>query len=92
MLNLNYVTFVFKKHIKSGIYVDYFSRLIGKLGVMNLFIWSSLYIGEKFLIEYTTRFTNNNNKLINNTSNNVLNVLKLSLTWILLIFTLNFIL
>lgn len=80
MLNLSYVTFVFKKHIKSGVYVDYFFRLIGKLGLLNLFIWGSLYVGEKFLIEYTTRFTSNNNKLISNTSNSVLNVLKLSLS------------
>lgn len=51
--------FTFKKHVKSGLYVDYILRLVAKTSLYNIFIWGGLYLSEKFFIEYLTRFTTN---------------------------------
>ena len=81
MLNLLYVTFGFKKHIKSGAYVDYFFRLVAKTSLLNFFIWGFLYVGEKFVIEYLTRFTNINfNTFL--VKNNPISIFKISVSWV----------
>lgn len=84
MINLLYVTFVFKKHIKSGAYVDYFFRILAKTSLLNFFVWGFLYVGEKFIIEYLTRFTNINfNTFL--VKNNSINIFKLSISWLVFI-------
>jgi hypothetical protein len=60
MLNNKLLDFFFIKHIKSGLYIDYAWRLIAKTSILNLFVWGGLYVSEKFIIEYLTRFINNN--------------------------------
>jgi hypothetical protein len=38
MLALLYTTFCFKKHVKTGFYVDYFFKLLAGNFVQNVFI------------------------------------------------------
>lgn len=84
MLNMFYVMFSFKKHIKTGIYVDYLFKLIATNFLLNVFIWASLYVSEKFIIEYTTRYWNNMSYNSNLLLNNSINIFTFSLKWIFL--------
>lgn len=84
MLSIKYITFSFKKHIKTGLYVDYFAKLIATSGLLNIFIWASLYVSEKFIIEYLTRYLNNASTNTNLSLNNSITIFTFSLKWILL--------
>ena len=75
MLSLLYTTFTFKKHIKTGIYVDHLFKVVSLSILSNFFIWASLYVGEKFIIEYLTRYVNNFSTNTNLTHNNSISVL-----------------
>lgn len=57
MLKNKLITVDFKKHVKSGLYIDYLGRLIVKSALLNIFIWGGLYISEKYIIEYICRFS-----------------------------------
>ena len=59
MLSTNLITFTFKKAAKSGFYIDYAFRCAVGRGLRNGAVWGALYVSEKFMIEYLTRFTAN---------------------------------
>lgn len=84
MLALLYTTFCFKKHIKTGFYVDYFFKLLAGNFVQNVFIWASLYVSEKFLIEYSLRYINNVNYNTNLLLNDSVAIFTFTLKWLLL--------
>lgn len=84
MLVMFYTLFSFKKHVKTGLYVDYFLKLIALQGLLNIFIWASLYVSEKFIIEYTTRYLNNFSTNTNILLNNSINIFTFTLKWLAL--------
>jgi hypothetical protein len=85
MLNIQFISWTYKKHIKTGLYLDYLTRLCGKSGVLNLFIWASLYVSEKFAIEYCTRYVSNHHKQLFNTTSEPLSVFKLTASWVFIL-------
>lgn len=55
MLKFNVFTFRFFRFIQSGLYVDFFFKKISEIFVRNIFIYTSHYFGEKYMIEYLTK-------------------------------------
>lgn len=84
MLTMFYSLFSFKKHIKTGLYIDYLLKLIAQNSLLNVFIWASLYVSEKFIIEYITRYLNNFSSNTMLVMNNSINIFTFSLKWIIL--------
>lgn len=48
--------FNFKRSVKSGIYVDFLVKRLSLHLLKNQFNWSSIFILEKFVIEYLSRY------------------------------------
>ena len=49
----------FLKCVKSNLYVDYFIKKITELFIKNYLVLTSMFFGEKYLIEFfTKKFTN----------------------------------
>lgn len=55
MLKFNIFNFNFFRFIQSGLYVDFFLKKCSEVFVRNIFIYSSHYFGEKYMIEYLTK-------------------------------------
>lgn len=55
MLKFTVLTFRFFRFIQSGLYVDFFLKKLAEVFVRNVFIYSSHYFGEKYMIEYLTK-------------------------------------
>jgi hypothetical protein len=47
--------FKFLNFFKSGFYIDFFLKKIAEIFVKNIFIYSSFFFAEKFLIEFLTK-------------------------------------
>lgn len=47
--------FKFLNFFKSGFYIDFFFKKIAEIFVKNIFIYSSFFFAEKFLIEFLTK-------------------------------------
>ena len=70
MLKFKIVEFNFFRFIQSGLYFDFFLKKIIEIFVKNVFIYSALFLGEKYMIEFLTKKiidsgVFNLNKLIN---------------------------
>jgi hypothetical protein len=55
--------------VQSGFYLDFFFKKISEIFIRNVFVYSSLFFGEKYLIEVLTKkifenFIFNTNKFI----------------------------
>jgi len=57
MLRLYLVKFQFFKYIQSGLYIDFILKQFCEIFVRNFFIYTPLFFGEKFIIEYVTKKT-----------------------------------
>lgn len=55
MLNSILHNFYFIKNTKTGLFIDYCFKKITQKFISNTLIWTSLFVSEKFLLEYTTR-------------------------------------
>ena len=85
MLKNKFILFSFKKNIKNGLFADYLFRIFAKTKILNVFIWSFLYVGEKFIIEYTTRFSTNFYKKSLFIKNKTIFLIQIIVNWLLLI-------
>lgn len=70
VLKLRIVNFSFFRFIQSGLYLDFFFKKLIEIFIKNIFIYSSQFLGEKYMIEYLTKkiidsSVFNINKLIN---------------------------
>jgi hypothetical protein len=50
----------FLNFIQSGMYLDYIIKKIAEMFVKNIFIYSSTFFGEKFIIEFLSKKTIDN--------------------------------
>ena len=71
MLKNFLVKFSFFKFIQTGLLLDFFFKKLAEIFMKNIFIYSFLFFGEKYIIEYLTKKTidsyiYNNNKFNNN--------------------------
>lgn len=57
MLKNNLIKFKFFKFVQSGFYIDFIVKKISEMFIRNIFIYSSIFFGEKFMIEYLTKKT-----------------------------------
>lgn len=69
MLKCYVFTFRFTKFIQSNMYIDFFFKKISEILIRNLLVYSSLFFGEKYMIEFLTKniiesFILNNNRYI----------------------------
>ena len=70
MLKINILYFRFFRFIQSGLYIDYILKQFCESFIRNFFIYTPLFFGEKFIIEYLTKktidsFIFNFNKMFN---------------------------
>jgi hypothetical protein len=66
MLYSFFLSFKFIRYIQSGLYVDYIIKKLGEILVKNIFIYSSLFFGEKFIIEFLTKKVIDNYTILSN--------------------------
>lgn len=85
MLKNKFISFKFTTHIKSGFYIDYLWRLLAKKYLQNVFIWGALYVSEKFVIEYLTRFIVNNSKNLLLSAGSPITILTFTVQWLVLL-------
>ena len=55
MLRFFFFNFNFFKFCQTGCYVDFFLKKIIEIFVKNFFVFTSLYFGEKYMIEVLTK-------------------------------------
>ncbi len=55
MLNFYFFNWTFFKFCQNGLYFDYFIKKSLEILVKNVFIYSAIFFGEKFIIEYFTK-------------------------------------
>lgn len=41
--------------MQSGMYLDYIAKKLGEMFTRNVFIYSSLFFGEKFIVEFISK-------------------------------------
>lgn len=49
------ISFKFLRFIQTGLYIDFFFKKIIEIFVRNSLIYSSLFFGEKYMIEFFTK-------------------------------------
>nr|NP_049568.1 orf100 [Tetrahymena pyriformis]AAD41913.1 orf100 [Tetrahymena pyriformis] len=57
MLKNRLIKFKFFRFVQSGFYMDFIVKKISEMFMRNVFIYSSIFFGEKFMIEYLTKKT-----------------------------------
>nr|NP_149364.1 ymf57 [Tetrahymena thermophila]7TGH_5B Chain 5B, Ymf57 [Tetrahymena thermophila]8B6F_BY Chain BY, Ymf57 [Tetrahymena thermophila SB210]8BQS_BY Chain BY, Ymf57 [Tetrahymena thermophila SB210]8GYM_5B Chain 5B, Ymf57 [Tetrahymena thermophila SB210]8GYM_5b Chain 5b, Ymf57 [Tetrahymena thermophila SB210]8GZU_5B Chain 5B, Ymf57 [Tetrahymena thermophila SB210]8GZU_5b Chain 5b, Ymf57 [Tetrahymena thermophila SB210]AAK77561.1 ymf57 [Tetrahymena thermophila] len=57
MLKNKLIKFKFFRFVQSGFYVDFIFKKFSEMFIRNIFIYSSIFFGEKFMIEYLTKKT-----------------------------------
>ena len=57
MLKNKLITFKFFRFIQSGLYLDFILKNISEMFIRNVFIYSAIFFGEKYMIEYLTKKT-----------------------------------
>jgi hypothetical protein len=55
MLKTIIITFKFLRFVQTGFYVDFFCKKLIEIFVRNCLIYSSLFLGEKYMIEFLTK-------------------------------------
>lgn len=68
MLGFFFLKFSYFRFFQSGFYFDFFFKKLSELFVRNIFIYSSQFFGEKYMIEFFTKkiITNYVYNFINN--------------------------
>ena len=59
MLSYFFLKQRYVNYIKNNFYFDYFTKMLAKAIVYNVFIQLSFFFAEKYLIEYYTRYSFN---------------------------------
>lgn len=54
-MGFNILTFNFHRFIQSGFFLDFIVKKYTEIFIRNVLIYSSIFFGEKFLIEYITK-------------------------------------
>jgi hypothetical protein len=55
MLSIFFIKFDFHRFCQSGCYFDFFYKKLSEVFVRNFFVYSSQFLGEKYMIEYLTK-------------------------------------
>lgn len=55
MLKLKFIEFSYFRFLQGGLYIDFFLKKIIELFVRNFLIYSSQFLGEKYMIEFLTK-------------------------------------
>jgi len=55
MLSSHFFTFTFFREVQSGFYLDFFSKKLCEVFLRNVFIYTALFFGEKYMIEILTK-------------------------------------
>ena len=55
MLKNNLIKFKFFRFVQSGFYLDFIIKKISEIFIRNFFIYTSIFFGEKFIIEFFTK-------------------------------------
>lgn len=55
MLKFKIVEFSFFRFIQSGLYLDFLLKKLIEIFVKNVFVYSALFLGEKYMIEFLTK-------------------------------------
>lgn len=55
MLKNIFITFNFHRFMQSGSYLDFFVKKWAEIFIKNIFIYSSQFFSEKYIIEYLTK-------------------------------------
>ena len=55
MLHLYFLKFNFFRFSQAGFYVDFFFKKISEVFVRNIFLYTSQFFGEKYMIEVFTK-------------------------------------
>lgn len=87
MLRWNLNTTNFSRFSQSGMYIDFILKQIGEYFIRNILIYTSLFFGEKYVIEYLTKktidsFVFSSNSLFDVSSLSFTNLLILSSSFI----------
>lgn len=57
MLKNKLILFKFFRFIQSGFYFDFIIKKFSEIFMRNVFIYSSIFFGEKYMIEFITKKT-----------------------------------
>ncbi len=91
MLKNYFIKYYNFRFIQTGFLLDFFIKKISEIFIRNIFIYSSLLFGEKYIIEYITRkFINNILYNLNKDSFNSTNYIKFFLEIFIIIFSILF--
>lgn len=68
MLSFFFLKFTYFRFFQAGFYFDFFFKKLSELFVRNIFIYTSQFFGEKYMIEFFTKkiITNYIYNFINN--------------------------
>lgn len=55
MLSFYFFTFTFFREVQSGFYIDFFLKKICEVFLRNVFVYTALFFGEKYMIEVLTK-------------------------------------
>jgi len=55
VLKNNLIKFKFFRFVQSGFYLDFIIKKISEIFIRNFFIYTSIFFGEKFIIEFFTK-------------------------------------
>lgn len=75
MLKNKLIQFKFFRFVQSGFYIDFIIKKISEMLIRNVFIYSAIFFGEKFMIEYLTKKTIDS-FLFNSNKFNLLNLIE----------------
>jgi len=67
MLFFYFFTFTFFREVQSGFYLDFFFKKLCELFLRNVFVYTALFFGEKYMIEVLTKKVVDNFVFITNT-------------------------
>ncbi len=75
MLKNKLIKFKFFRFVQSGFYMDFIIKKLAEMFMRNVFIYSAIFFGEKFMIEYLTKKTIDS-FLFNSNKYNLLNLIE----------------
>lgn len=75
MLKNKLIKFKFFRFVQSGFYIDFIIKKLAEMFMRNVFIYSAIFFGEKFMIEYLTKKTIDS-FLFNSNKYNLLNLIE----------------
>jgi hypothetical protein len=69
------ILFKFFRFVQSGFYFDFIIKKFSEIFIKNVFIYSSIFFGEKYIIEFLTKKTIDS-FIFNNNKNNFFNFIE----------------